>query len=92
MADSAVPISGGSGYNVDTRTESTAGDHRQVVVLGDPVDGSRVAAVSPTGDQLVQVRSEVLELVLRELQRHSIYLSILTGTEVKDSDLGDTYV
>lgn len=90
MADSSVPVSGGSGYNVDTRTESTSGDHRQVVVIGDPASG--VAGVSPTGDQFVQVRSEILELVLRELQRHSIYLSILTGTEVKDSDLGDTYV
>lgn len=35
MADSKVPVTGGSGYNVDTRT-NTDGDHRQVIVLGDP--------------------------------------------------------
>lgn len=45
MADSAVPITAGSGTNVDTRTESTNGNHRQVVVLGDPAANDSVAAV-----------------------------------------------
>lgn len=35
MADSNIPVTGGSGYNVDTRTNAS-GDHRQVIILGDP--------------------------------------------------------
>lgn len=45
MADTAVAITAGSGTNIDTRTESTNGNHRQVVVLGDPASNSAVAAV-----------------------------------------------
>lgn len=45
MADSAVPITAGTGTNVDTRTESTNGNHRQVIVLGDPAANDSVAAV-----------------------------------------------
>ena len=48
MADSAVAITAGSGTNVDTRTEATNGDHRQVVVLGDPSVTNGVAPVSAT--------------------------------------------
>lgn len=36
MADTAVAITAGSGTNIDTRTEATNGNHRQVVVIGDP--------------------------------------------------------
>lgn len=54
MADSFVNITEGSGTQIDTRTESTHGHHRQVVVVGDPanndgvapVDGSRGLAVN----------------------------------------------
>lgn len=46
MADSAVPITQGSGTNIDTRTESTNGNHRQVVVFGDPALNNNVAAVA----------------------------------------------
>jgi hypothetical protein len=45
MADTAVAITAGSGTNVDTRTESTNGNHRQVVVLGDPATNAAVASV-----------------------------------------------
>lgn len=48
MADSAVPITAGTGTNVDTRTEATNGDHRQVVVVGDPSVTAGVAAVDAT--------------------------------------------
>lgn len=54
MADSSVPITAGSGTNIDTRTESINGDHRQVVVLGDPVTGANVAQVSAAGALYVQ--------------------------------------
>jgi hypothetical protein len=45
MADTAVAITAGSGTNVDTRTEGTNGNHRQVIVVGDPATNDSVAAV-----------------------------------------------
>lgn len=45
MADSAVVVTAGSGTNIDTRTETTNSNHRQVVVLGDPSINANVAAV-----------------------------------------------
>lgn len=45
MADTSVAITAGSGTSVDTRTESTNGNHRQVVVLGDPSTNAGVAPV-----------------------------------------------
>lgn len=45
MADTAVAITAGSGTNIDTRTESTNGNHRQVIVIGDPATNNSVAAV-----------------------------------------------
>lgn len=48
MADSAVPITAGTGTNIDTRTEATNGNHRQVVVIGDPATNAGVAPVDAT--------------------------------------------
>lgn len=48
MADSSVPITAGSGTSIDTRTEATNGNHRQVVVLGDPSTNAGVAPVDAT--------------------------------------------
>lgn len=45
MADSQVIITQGSGTSIDTRTENLYGNHRQVVVLGDPTENSGVATV-----------------------------------------------
>lgn len=45
MADSAVNVLGTGTFPVDTRTESTNSQHRQVVVVGDPSSNSAVAAV-----------------------------------------------
>lgn len=45
MADSTVAVTEGSGANIDTRTEATNGNHRQVVVLGDPSTNAGVAPV-----------------------------------------------
>lgn len=46
MADTAVAITAGSGTNVDTRTEATNGNHRQVIVIGDPSTNAGVATVT----------------------------------------------
>jgi len=53
MADSAVPVTAGSGTNIDTRTQS-GGDHRQVVVLGD-ADAAVTALVDASGHLAVTV-------------------------------------
>lgn len=44
MADSSVAVTPGTGANVDTRT-TTTGEHRQVVVLGDPDTDAATASV-----------------------------------------------
>lgn len=48
MADTAIAITAGSGTNVDTRTEGTNGNHRQVIVIGDPATNAGVAPVDGT--------------------------------------------
>jgi hypothetical protein len=55
MADSAVAVTAGSGTNIDTRTEATNGNHRQVVVLGDPSSNDGVAPVHSTNGLSVNV-------------------------------------
>lgn len=47
MADANVPITAGAGTNIDTRT-APDGDHRQVIVLGDPLT-NEVVTVLPDG-------------------------------------------
>lgn len=48
MTDNSVAITQGAGTNIDTRTESTNNNHRQVVVLGDPLTNAGVAPVDVT--------------------------------------------
>jgi hypothetical protein len=49
MADSFVQLNNdGPGKKIDTRTESTNGDHRQVIVIGDPTNNAAVAPVDAT--------------------------------------------
>ena len=48
MADSSVLIDPGTTTGIDTRTEATNGNHRQVVVLGDPATNAGVAPVDVT--------------------------------------------
>lgn len=57
MADSAIAVTAGSGTNIDTRTEATNGDHRQVVVIGDPSTTAGVAPVDGTKGLAVQIVS-----------------------------------
>jgi hypothetical protein len=58
MADSAVAVTAGAGTNVDTRTEGTNGNHRQVVVLGDPATNAGVAAVDATAGLKVNLGAD----------------------------------
>lgn len=58
MADSAVAITAGTGTNIDTRTEGTNGNHRQVVVLGDPATNAGVAPVDATAGLKVDLGAD----------------------------------
>ncbi len=55
MADTAVAITAGVGTNIDTRTESTNSNHRQVIVIGDPSTNAGVAPVDATGGLTVSL-------------------------------------
>lgn len=58
MADTAVAITAGSGTNIDTRTEATNGNHRQVIVLGDPATNAGVAPVDATAGLKVDLGAD----------------------------------
>lgn len=60
MADTAIAITAGTGTNVDTRTEATNGNHRQVVVIGDPSTNAGVAPVDVTNGLSVNVTNASL--------------------------------
>lgn len=60
MADTAIAITAGTGTNVDTRTEGTNGNHRQVVVLGDPATNAGVAPVDASTGLAVDVKGNAL--------------------------------
>lgn len=60
MADSSIAITAGSGTSIDTRTEATNGQHRQVVVIGDPSVNAGVAPVDVTNGLSVNVTNSSL--------------------------------
>jgi hypothetical protein len=55
MADASVQITPGTGMFMDTRTESTNLEHRQVMCIGDPAANAGVATVDPTNGLSVYV-------------------------------------
>ena len=57
MADSSISITSGSGISIDTRTEGTNSNHRQVVVIGDPSTNAGVAPVDATNGLAVDVKA-----------------------------------
>jgi len=61
MADTFIQVAtDGSGKKLDTRTEGTNSEHRQVVVLGDPATNAGVAAVDATNGLSVNVTNSSL--------------------------------
>jgi hypothetical protein len=58
MADTAVAITAGTGTNIDTRTEATNGNHRQVIVVGDPDTNAGVAPVNATAGLKVDLGAD----------------------------------
>ena len=60
MADTSVAVTAGSGTAIDTRTEATNGNHRQVVVIGDPSTNAGVAPVDVTNGLSVSITNASL--------------------------------
>lgn len=59
MADTFIQLNtDGSGKKLDTRTESTNSEHRQVFVLGDPTSNSGVAPVDGTAGVKVDLGAD----------------------------------
>lgn len=79
MADSAIAITAGSGTNVDTRTEATNGQHRQVVVIGDPSLNAGVMAVKDVSVAPVTATDPAGVVVLRP-DSPGIFAGAVPGT------------
>ncbi len=98
MADSAVAITAGSGTNIDSRTEGTNQNHRQVLVLGDPATNAGVAGVDVTNGLEVQIIPEVpaganmIGSTVGDLAITTHTLSCLAGALDQDDVLADTEV
>jgi hypothetical protein len=58
MADSSVAITAGAGTAIDTRTEGTNSNHRQVIVIGDPATNAGVAPVDATAGLKVDLGAD----------------------------------
>lgn len=58
MADSSIAITAGAGTNIDTRTTTTSGDNRQVIVIGAPATDADVAPVDATAGLKVNLGSD----------------------------------
>jgi hypothetical protein len=58
MADSTVAVTEGAGANIDTRTEATNGNHRQVIVIGDPSTNAGVAPVDASAGLKVDLGAD----------------------------------
>ena len=95
MADTAIAITAGSGTNVDTRTEGTNGNHRQVVVLGDPATNAGVAPVDATAGLKVDLGADndvtvsAGEAHLGEVGGKSAYKVITMSTDTGAYASGD---
>lgn len=55
MADSSVAVTPGAGAAIDTATQAN-GDHRQVIVIGDPTAATTVGV---TTDNRLQVKNDI---------------------------------
>jgi len=60
VADADVTITAGTGTKIDTRTVGAGTDeHRQVMVIGDPVTAANVASVTAAGELEVRVPNTI---------------------------------
>jgi len=89
MVDTSVSIfeSDASTESIDTRTESTNGNHRQVVVLGDPASNNAVAAVQAT-DPATNIEGLVVRDPLGTLTYGLMDVSGIRVRSIVDGTLG----
>ncbi len=93
MADTAVAITAGTGTNIDTRTEGTNGNHRQVVVLGDPATNAGVAAVDATNGLSVNVTNASLTVASHAVTNAGTFLvQNNAATPAGTNNIGDVDV
>lgn len=87
--ESNVQITAGAGTPVDVFT-LPSGNQRQAVVIADPGNAANTVVVGPDGALYVRHSDQdVFALILLELRRHSVLLSLLVNDEVSDSDLNE---
>lgn len=84
MADTAVAVTAGTGTNIDTRTEATNGNHRQVIVIGDPSTNAGVAPVDATGGLTVTLAAASPGVIATGTQASpsSSYISAVTAGDI----------
>ena len=92
MADTAVAITAGSGTNIDTRTEATNGNHRQVVVLGDPSTNAGVAPVDATNGLSVSVTNASLTVASHAVTNAGTFAVQESGSALTALQLIDNIV
>lgn len=86
MADSSVAITAGSGTQVDTRTEGTNSNHRQVVVIGDPATNAGVAPVDATNGLKVDASGTTLTVGSHAVTLASGATAIAKAEDVASAD------
>jgi hypothetical protein len=89
MADTAVAITAGTGTNIDTRTEATNGNHRQVVVLGDPSTNAGVAPVDATNGLSVNVTNASLTVASHAVTNAGTFATQVTSIAAGDNNIGN---
>lgn len=93
MADTAVAITAGSGTNIDTRTESTNSNHRQVIVIGDPATNAGVAPVDATTGLAVNVTNASLTVASHAVTNAGTFaVQNTAATPAGTNNIGDVDV
>lgn len=85
MADTSVAVTPGSGASIDTRTEATNGNHRQVVVLGDPSTNAGVAPVDASAGLKVDLGADNDVVVSGNLTTVSTVTTVAAVTEITNA-------
>jgi len=89
MADTAVNITAGLGTAIDTRTEGTNGNHRQVVVIGDPASNAGVAPVDATTGLAVNVTNASLTVASHAVTNAGTFVTQENGALLTAAQLID---
>ena len=87
MANSSVPITAGSGTEIDTRTTTTDTNHRQVIVIGDPATDAGVAPVDATSGLKVNLGADNDVTVTSGAITETNSTAILADTASMDTNL-----